>query len=81
MAYNFTTKGQLKDTLRDYGVTFTDDLADRLMQDYDVLNTIVTIIKICDGEVAEQGSEYGRKCAKETAFEHIYKAIKGENNV
>lgn len=72
------TKPELEELLVSYGVVFTSELANRLMQDYDKLNSIENVIKICDEAVEKQGSEYGRRCARETAFEHIYKIMKGE---
>lgn len=42
---------------------------------------IERIIEICDEAVdyeQKNGSAYGVKCAKEVAFEHIYKIVKGD---
>lgn len=53
------------------------------MTDAEIIRKIKTIIKACDEAVEQQekyGSRYGVECAKETAFDHIYKLMKEEDN-
>ena len=50
------------------------------MTDAELIRKIRTIIKACDEAVEQQGSRYGVECAKQTAFEHIYKLMKEEDN-
>ena len=53
------------------------------MTDTEKIREIKAILKICDEAVEEQkkyGSEYGIKCAKEVAFEHICDIMKEADN-
>ena len=77
------TKSELQVLLVDYGVAFTDALADRLMEDFSKLNKVEALIADCDKAVEEQekyGSRYATACLREACFVNICKAMKGENN-
>ena len=73
-------KQELENLLVDYGCVFTNALADRLMKDYQKLNSIENILLTCDLCIQESKSEWERTCAREVALKHIYKAMRGEEN-
>lgn len=75
------TKSELQVLLVDYGVAFTDALADRLMEDFSKLNKVESLIKDCEKRVENEelyGSQHAITCIREACFVNICKAMKGE---